>query len=225
MRNLLLTVAAAALLGSATQVGAVLVPIPGFSDDFSTPQATSTNNAVSGFDTGTTLMTSNGPRLIQTDILSNTAPGDARGRTAILNGAFSFSTDDGVNGLGFLTYSFNTPVSLTLSPVFVFTFLGNDDNGALHINVTDTVGNTSTTNFAIPSFPAGTGPVTLAVPANLVGVNSASVSKLVFSFGGTPSEDLSIDAIRAVPEPGTLGLLTVLGSLTGAGLLARRRRA
>ena len=223
MRNFSKTVALAALLGSVTAVRAA-TPVAGFSDDFSTGQTTSTNNASSGFDTGSTLLISNGSRTIQTDILSNTAPGDARGRTAILNGTFSYSSDDGVVGLGYLTYSFSTPISLTLAPAFAFTFLGNDDTGALHITATDSSGNTATTNDLLPNLSSTPTATPIIVPANLVGVNSGSISKLVFSFGGTSSEDLSVDAIVAVPEPGTLGMVG-LGLFAGAGLLARRRRA
>ena len=226
MRNLLITVASAAWLSTAALASAAITT-SGFSDDFNTSQATSTNNASAGFDTGTTLMTSNGTRTIQTDIISNTAPGDARGRTAVLNGAFSFSSDDGVDGYGVLTYAFAAPISLSATPVFLFTFLGNDDTGNLLISETDSAGDVATSSYTLPNLGSGPGSVPLLFPATVAGVNSASITKLAFSFGGTPSEDLSVDSVQAVsvPEPGTLGAMIGLSLLAGAGLLARYRRA
>ena len=228
MRNFSLAVAVAALLGSAGIASAAVVA-SAFSDDFSVSQASSTNDAASGFDTGSTLMTSYGSRLLQTDIISNTAPGDARGRTAITagSGAFTYSSDDEVTGFGYVTYAFNTPISLTLTPDFQFTFLSNDALGTFSISVFDATGASGSVSYTLPVVAAGTAPVVLTVPANVVGVNSAAVTKLVFSFGGTKSEDLSVDSIAAVtiPEPGSLATVALLGSVVGVGLLARRRRA
>ena len=225
MRYLSIMVMAGVLLGSTTASQAA------FSDDFSASQASSTNDGSAGFDTGSTLMngtfgTTSGNRLLQTDIVSNTAPGDARGRSAITTGSgtLTYSSDDEVTAFGYVTYSFASPISLTLAPAFQFTFLSNDAAGSFTVGLTDTNGVSTTATYTLPVVIAGA-PLVLTVPANVLGVNTASVSKLVFSFGGTKSEDLSVGSISAVPEPGSLGAALVLGGLAGAGWLARRRRA
>ncbi len=220
MRNLSIAVALAALLGSSAVAQAA-----GFSEDFSVGQTASTNNTSSGFDAGNTLAASYGSRALFTDILANTAPGDARARTAINGGAFTYSSDTEVTGLGFVVFNFNTPINLTLTPLFQLTLLSNDEIGTFHIQATDSGGTLVDMGYTLPVVVSGAAPLTLTVPANFTGVNRASVTKLTFYFGGTKGEDLSVDSITAIPEPGSLGTVALLSGLAGAGLLIRRRRA
>ena len=223
-----LLVLATALLGSAA------VSHAAFSDDFSVTQASSTNNTSSGFDAGSTLLTSYGSRLLQTDVIANTDPGDARARTAISNGAFTFSSDDEVTAYAYDTYTFSTPINLTLTPDFAVALLSNDVSGTIGISLTDSSGAVSTASYTLfPLYAAFPSAITFTYAANITGVNTASISKLVFSFGGTKGEDLSIDSIQAVaapttpavPEPGLLLTMPLMGTLAGVGLLVRRRRA
>lgn len=192
-----------------------------FSDDFNTAQASATYNGSAGLSSASTLITANYTRSIYASITSNSAPGDARDRVAIANGAFTFSSDNEVTGRGDDFYSFSTPISLTLTPVFQFTILNNDVAGSIVFYVGDTTGTSVSTSVPLPVVLAGA-PVVLTVPANTLGINASSVNSLQFFFGGTRGEDLSIDSIAAVPEPGSLAWL---GVAAGVGWLARRRRA
>lgn len=195
-----------------------------FSDDFSTSQASTSYNGASGFSSASTLLTPYGARVLYADILGNTAPGDARARTAVSGGAFTFSSDNEVTGYGLAFYSFSTPISLTATPVFQVTILSNDLLGTLSINEYDTSGNSVSTTVPLPAMPVSGTPLVLTVPTNAVGINYASLNRLEFYFGGTKGEDLSVDGIVAVavPEPGSLALLGVAAA-AGTGWLIRRR--
>lgn len=197
-------------------------------DDFSTGNysKTITSGSDLAFQSGTMV---GGDRFAETIVESN--PLGLEIQTDILGGTYSVSSQPQMDGMGKVGYGYaasgsgvtNDDLNLDLSSLNAFRInvLSSDQPGSLMVTVRSS---SSNGGVAVSSTTALLGDM-VNVPhsidvdfSSFAGIDFSDIDQMEFKFDTTPSADLTVGSVEAVPEPGTMAVLA------SAGLLALRKR-
>ena len=195
-------------------------------DDFNTGayNRNITTGSITERQTGSML---GGQRLVTTTVESNAF--GLQIQSDVVGGAYSLSSQPQVDGLSQLRYGFGlTGSTITNSDLnanfsnqnaFRFNFLSSDAAGTLTMAVRSGGGSFVTRSVSFPGNSVNV-PFTREIAFSDFGggVNFADIDQMILTLDTAASGDVTLGSFEAVPEPGTMAVLT------GLALAAARRR-